>query len=82
MPAAPSILQVLMLSMLAQVPDDIALEESDVLIRPALPAGMSVLDWSRHTELFLAVYKETKAWIEEASRADHAGLKAVLAAGR
>jgi NTE family protein len=82
LPAAPSILQVLMLSMLAQVPADIALEESDVLISPALPTGIGVMDWSHHTELFLAVYQETKAWIEEALKANHPGLKAVLAATR
>jgi NTE family protein len=80
LPAAPGILQVLMLSMLAQLPPKIPLEESDVLIRPAIPPDLSFMDWSRHTELFSAAYEETKTLIQEST--GDAGLRAVLSAAR
>ena len=82
LPKAPSILQVLMLSMLAQLPAEIPLEESDVLVRPTLPPDMSFMDWRRHTQLFLAVYEETKAWIREGLRIGHVGLTAIVGADR
>ncbi|MGD9804175.1 MAG: patatin-like phospholipase family protein [Hyphomicrobiaceae bacterium] len=57
LPDAPSLGAVLMRSMLANRNDfERHLQESDLLMVPPVPAGMSILDWGRHGELMQAAY--------------------------
>jgi NTE family protein len=63
LPQAPGILQVIMLSMLANRPY-LELSDSDILIRPELPDDLRFTSWERHNEIFLHAYRRTAAWIE------------------
>jgi NTE family protein len=63
LPQAPGILQVIMLSMLANRPY-LELSDSDILIRPELPDDLRFTSWERHNEIFLHAYRQTAAWIE------------------
>jgi NTE family protein len=63
LPQAPGIIQVIMLSMLANRPY-LELSDSDILIRPELPDDLRFTSWERHNEIFLHAYRQTAAWIE------------------
>lgn len=57
LPDAPSLGAVLMRSMLATRNSfEQHLQPSDLLMVPPVPAGMSILDWGRHSELMEAAY--------------------------
>jgi NTE family protein len=71
-------LQVIVASMLAHRPQDIALGDEDVLICPPLSNPLGFMDWSRHSELFSDAYDWTSRWIEERRRQNNPGLRAVL----
>jgi NTE family protein len=62
-PKVPSLLQIIMLSMVANRGGDPQPGEEDVLIRPPLPTGLRFTDWDRHTETFRFAYREASAWI-------------------
>jgi NTE family protein len=77
-PPVPSVLQVIAESMLAHRPQDIAVGEEDVLIRPQVPNRLGFMDWSRHSELFSDAYFRTTQWIEERLRQDDSAVRAML----
>ena len=64
LPKTPSILQIVMLSMLTDRRQDLPLSQADILITPQLPADMRFIDWERHTEVFMKTYKEVAAWVQ------------------
>ncbi len=78
LPKVPSMLHVIVASMLAHRPQDIALGEEDLLVCPPLSNPIGFMDWSRHSELFADAYVWTSRWIEDRSRQDDPGLRAVL----
>jgi NTE family protein len=63
LPPVPNILQVIMLSMMANRPSDLPLGDADVLIRPEVPVDLRFTHWDRHNEVFLDAYRGTAAWI-------------------
>jgi len=56
-PRVPSILQVIMLSMLANRRQDLPLGAADMLIDPMLPADFQWTRWERHTEVLTCAYQ-------------------------
>ena len=64
LPKVPSILQVLVLSMLAHRRPDLPLSETDILIRPELPDDLRFTSWERHNEVFLHAYRGVASWIQ------------------
>lgn len=78
LPKVPSMLQVIVASMLAHRPQDVALGVEDVLVSPEVSSTISFMDWNRHSELFSDAYDRTARWIEERLRQNDTGLKAVL----
>ena len=77
LPPAPGIFQVIMLSMMANRPSDLALGDSDVLVRPELPEDLRFAQWERHREIFQQTYRTTAAWIAAQSDKNPA-LRAVI----
>ena len=63
LPPVPSILQVITLSMLANRRPDLALSNTDILIKPDIPPDLGFTSWDRHNEIFLHAYRATAAWI-------------------
>ena len=76
LPKAPSLGSVLLRSLMANRQDfERHLTPRDLLLVPPLPPNMSILDWSRHTELM------QKAWawaVEEVPRLRASGHAALL----
>jgi hypothetical protein len=64
LPQVPSILQVIMLSMVANRRLDLPLSETDVLVRPEIPADLRFTSWERHNEVFLNSYRDLSLWIQ------------------
>jgi NTE family protein len=64
LPQAPSILQVIMLSMLANQRPDLQLSDTDILIKPELPKDLRFTSWDRHNEVFLHAYRGVVSWIQ------------------
>jgi len=64
LPKIPSILQILMLSMLTDQRQSLPLSDSDMLLTPQLPANLRLTDWERHREIFTKTYEETAVWVE------------------
>jgi len=77
LPPAPGILQVIMLSMMANRPSDLELGDSDILVRPTLPDDLRFAHWERHTEIFWQTYRETADWIAAQSK-ENPALRAVI----
>jgi len=61
----PGILQVVMLSMVANRRQDLVLADTDLLIEPALPEGMQAIRWERHTEVFMCAYRAAAAALRQ-----------------
>ena len=76
LPPAPGILQVIMLSMMANRPSGLELGDSDILIRPELPDDLRFTHWERHNEIFAQAYRGTVAWL--ATQADNPAVRAVI----
>ncbi len=66
LPQAPGLTTVLMRSLMANRQDfSRHMEADDLLLVPPIPAGMGILDWHRHTEVFADAYR----WgLEEVAR--------------
>lgn len=64
LPKIPSILQILMLSMLTDQRQSLPLSDSDILLTPQLPVNLRLTDWERHREIFTKTYEETAVWVE------------------
>ena len=54
-----------MLSILADGRRDLPLSEADILVSPRLPADLRLIDWEKHTEIFMNAYEEAAAWIKK-----------------
>jgi NTE family protein len=80
LPQAPGILQVIMLSMLANSRRDLALEPTDLVIRPELPADIRFNSWERHTEIFRHSHRVIAAWLQARLAEAHPGVLAVIRA--
>jgi NTE family protein len=82
LPQVPSILQVIMLSMLANRRPDLQLSDTDILIKPELPADLRFTSWERHNEVFLHAYRGVASWIQTRLAEDDAKVLAVTTAAR
>ena len=82
LPPVPSILQVIILSMLANRRADLPLSDTDILIRPELPADLRFTNWERHNETFLHAYRGVAAWIQAGLSEQDPRLRAVIGAAR
>ena len=80
LPPVPSMLQVIMLSMLASRPAKLPLSENDVLVRPELPIDIRFTNWERHSEVFLNTYRKVTSWIQTRITEDDRGVKMVIGA--
>jgi hypothetical protein len=82
LPPVPNILQVIMLSMMANRPSDLPLTDSDVLIRPQVPDDLRFTHWERHNEVFRDAYRGTAAWIAARQAEQDPKLGAIIGSGR
>jgi NTE family protein len=80
LPQIPTILQVIMLSMLAYRPQDLELSATDILIAPELPAEFGIMSWERHKEIFVYSYERVATWIEARLAEKDSALRALLPA--
>jgi NTE family protein len=81
-PEIPGVLQVIMLSMLANRRPDLPLGDADVLIRPEVPVDLRFTSWERHTEVFQDAYRKTAPWIEARAKEGDPRLQEVIGAAR
>ena len=79
---APSILQVIVHSMLAGRRKALELGETDLLIYPTMPADIQWLQWRRHAEVFDAAYRGAVEALAAARAEGDARYAALLIAGR
>lgn len=63
LPQIPGILQVIMLSMVANRRPILQLGDDDILIKPDLPEDLRFTNWERHNEVFLHAYRGVGSWI-------------------
>lgn len=78
LPQVPSVVQVIMLSMLANRRTDLPLSEADVLVRPELAHDLRFTSWERHSDIFRHSYHWCQAWIEARLADGDASLLALL----
>jgi NTE family protein len=78
LPQVPGILQVIILSMLANRSPDLQLSETDILVRPELPENLRYTNWERHNQTFQHAYRGTAAWIQAGMAEKDARLAAVM----
>jgi len=77
-PPVPSILQVIMLSMVANRRQALALADTDLLFEPALPDGVQQTRWERHTEVFMHAYHAAAATLRRQIAEDDPRVAAIL----
>jgi NTE family protein len=77
LPKVPGILQVIMLSMMANRSDP-RLNETDLLIRPDLPVDIRFTSWEQHRETFLHAYRGVAQWIRRRLADDDPRIRAVI----
>jgi NTE family protein len=82
LPQVPSILQVIMLSMLANRRPELQLSDSDILIKPELPDDLRFTSWERHNEIFLRAYRGVASWIQTQLAEDDSKALAMITAAR
>jgi NTE family protein len=63
LPQIPGILQVIILSMVANRRGDLQLGDDDILVTPELPDDLRFTSWERHNEVFLHAYRGVGSWI-------------------
>jgi len=78
LPQVPSMLQVIMLSMLADHRPEPLLNETDILIRPELPDDVRFTNWERHSEVFMKSYHGVASWIQARVAANDSRVLAVI----
>jgi len=81
-PQVPNILQVIMLSMVANRRQDLALGDTDMLIDPALPADLQWSRWERHTDLFMCAYRGAAAVLRQGLERGDECLAAIVNAAK
>ncbi|MGY6627652.1 MAG: cyclic nucleotide-binding and patatin-like phospholipase domain-containing protein [Oceanicaulis sp.] len=82
LPRAPSPTSVLWRSLLVHQKDDLNLGPADLELRPPRSRGASVIDFSKHRQVYLAGYEWTQAQIAARSTAGDDSLASVMAASR
>jgi NTE family protein len=82
LPPVPNILQVIMLSMIANRRLELPLSETDVLVRPQLPADLRFTSWERHNEVFVNSYRGVLRWIEHKVAENDPQIRMVIGAAR
>jgi NTE family protein len=82
LPQVPGILQVIILSMLANRRADLPLSDTDILIRPELPVDLRYTNWERHNQTFLHAYGRVAAWIQAGLSEQDPRLRAVIGAAQ
>ena len=82
LPNVPSILQVIILSMVANRRTDIPVADSDLLIKPDFPEHARFTNWDRHQEIFEHAYRNTMRWIETRIAQNDVQMNMLLAPGR
>ena len=75
---APSMLQVIVLSLLANRRRPLELGAQDLLVHPEMPADVQWLQWRRHAEVYDAAYRGARRLIAERTAAGDATLAAIL----
>jgi len=81
-PRVPSILQVIMLSMLANRRQDLPLGPADMLIDPMLPADFQWTRWERHTEALTCAYQGAGLALRQQMENGDSRLSAIIGALR
>ena len=74
----PNILQVIMLSMVANRRQDVPLGETDMWIDPTLPPGFQWSRWEGHTEVFMSAYRGASTELADGLARGEACLAAIL----
>lgn len=82
LPRAPSPTSVLWRSLLVHQKDDLNLGPGDMELRPPRSRGASVIDFSKHRQVYLAGYEWTQAQLAARASAGDGSLAAVMAASR
>ncbi len=82
LPRAPSPTAVLWRSLLVHQKDDLNLGSEDLELRPPRARGASVIDFSKHRQVYLAGYEWTQAQIAARNTAGDGSLASVMAASR
>lgn len=83
LPAAPSAVSVLWRSLLAhQRYDSLPAAPLDLVMRPPLPAGIEVMDFERHSEIYEASYLWAREAIAALEEAGNPAVSAILAASK
>jgi NTE family protein len=77
-PSVPNILQVIMLSMVANRRQDVPLGETDMLIDPTLPPDFEWRRWEGHTEVFMYAYRGAIAGLSDGLARGEPCLAAIL----
>jgi NTE family protein len=78
LPKVPSMIQVITASVLAHRPEEVMLDEQDILVSPAISSAIGFMDWSQHSELYVEAYEWTKRWIVERLRDNDPRLLRIL----
>ncbi|MCH8488722.1 MAG: patatin-like phospholipase family protein [Oceanicaulis sp.] len=82
LPRAPSVTSVLWRSLLVHQKDDLNLGPGDFELRPPRARGASVIDFSKHRQVYLAGYEWTQAQMAARNTAGDGSLASVMAASR
>jgi NTE family protein len=82
LPQIPSILQVIMLSMVANRRPDLQLGDADILVKPELPEDLRFTSWERHNEIFQQAYRGIASWIQTRLAEDDSKVLAVTTGAR
>ncbi len=75
---APSLLQVIVLSLMANRRKPLELGPEDLLVHPAMPADVQWLQWRRHVEVYDTAYRSAWKVIDEGRAADDPRLAALM----
>ncbi len=82
LPRAPSAVSVLWRSLLVHQKDDLYLGPDDLELRPPRSRGASVIDFSKHRQVYLAGYEWTRAQLATRGANGDGSLASVFAASR
>jgi NTE family protein len=78
LPQVPGMLQVLLLSMLANRRSGEPAAATDIVFRPELAADIGMTSWERHTEIFTEVHRQAARWIRDRLAAGDQALAALV----
>jgi NTE family protein len=78
LPEIPGILQVLILSMLANRRYDLPLGDTDSVFRPSFSSDVNSTSWDRHAEILRSTYEQAVAWIRARLAEGDEALRALI----